>query len=131
MPHKRPTLFIDRSLGKHVVADALRKAGASIEIHDIHFPQKTDDDVWLKFIGRKGWVGLTRDQRIRYNPRAKAAIKENKVILVTLVGKTGSGEQWAERFVKALKEIEEVAARATPPALFTFGSNGKLKPVPL
>src|SRR5262249_26330346 len=31
--------FLDRSLGKHIVAEALRQAGAPVEGHDDHFLQ--------------------------------------------------------------------------------------------
>src|SRR3990170_635119 len=31
--------FIDRSLGKRVVAQSLRDAGAHVEVHDDYFPQ--------------------------------------------------------------------------------------------
>lgn len=79
----------------------------------------------------KGWIALTRDRRIRYNPLRKAAIKQAKVIMVTLIAKGTTGYQWGQFFLKALKEIEGIAEVATPPALFTFGSDGKLKPVPL
>ena len=37
------TLFVDRSLGKHLVAEALRLAGAAVEIHDDHFPVDARD----------------------------------------------------------------------------------------
>ena len=35
---QKPVFFIDRALGKRAVAEALRKAGAIVEIHDDHFP---------------------------------------------------------------------------------------------
>jgi hypothetical protein len=131
VPHSRPVLFIDRSLGKHIVADTLRRAGVHVEVLDDHFHQDTPDDIWLRFVGKRGWVAVTRDRYIRYNPLAKAAITEAKVIMVTLVAKNTTAHQWAQFFLKAMKEIESVAAISTPPALFTFGSDGKLKPVPL
>jgi hypothetical protein len=39
-PSKRPdpVFFLDRSLGKNRVATALRQAGATVHIHDDHFP---------------------------------------------------------------------------------------------
>ena len=36
---EEPVFFIDRSLGRRHVAQALRAAGAVVEIHDDHFPQ--------------------------------------------------------------------------------------------
>jgi hypothetical protein len=34
-----PILFLDRSLGKKTVAEALRGIGAKVEVHDDHFPR--------------------------------------------------------------------------------------------
>ena len=110
-----------------MVADALRREGARIEIHDYHFQPDTPDDIWLKTVGSKGWIVLTRDRRIRYNPRAKAALKQARVVAVTLIAKNTTGRDWADLFVRCLPEIEGIAAKTPPPALFTFGRNSKLK----
>lgn len=39
--------FIDRSLGSQGVAQALRNAGARVEVHDDHFAVNEQDTVWL------------------------------------------------------------------------------------
>ena len=36
-------LFLDRNLGKHVIAEALRDTGHRVEIHDDHLPVATPD----------------------------------------------------------------------------------------
>ena len=126
---ERPTLFIDRSLGHRVVADALRHEGARIELHDDHFVATTSDETWLKAIGAKGWIILTKDHKIRYNPRAVHAIKESKVIIVSLARGNYTGSQMAEMFVKALRGIENLPKRVKPPAFFTFGKRGRLRRV--
>jgi len=50
------TFFIDRSLGRFAVAEALRGAGVWVETHDQHFQQDEQDGVWLLEVGRRGWV---------------------------------------------------------------------------
>ena len=48
---KRPekiTFFVDRSLGSQIVPNALRQAGATVEIHDDHFSADEEDLVWLQ-----------------------------------------------------------------------------------
>ena len=37
--HEEPVLFLDRSLGRHVIADALRAAGMKVQVHDDHLPK--------------------------------------------------------------------------------------------
>lgn len=61
---KSITFFIDRCLGTGTVPEKLRNAGILVEIHDEHFGQGTQDVDWLPEIGEKGWVVLTKDDRI-------------------------------------------------------------------
>ena len=65
--------FTYRDLGRQFPA-ALRQAGLQIEQHDDHFGPETLDEEWIGEIGRRGWVAVTRDARIRYSPpRAQRA----------------------------------------------------------
>ena len=50
-PPESPTFFLDRSLGRKTVAEALRAAGAKVEMHDDHFAQDATDETWLKTVG--------------------------------------------------------------------------------
>jgi hypothetical protein len=43
-------------------------SGWTVEQHNSHFPQGTEDIVWLPFVGRNQWVLITKDQRIRKHP---------------------------------------------------------------
>jgi hypothetical protein len=76
---QRETLvfFIDHSLGTRAVANALREAGARVEVLEDHFPQDTDDEVWIQ-VARRGWVILTKDVAIRKRSLELAAVKDAK-----------------------------------------------------
>jgi hypothetical protein len=63
------TFFLDRSLGKEIVAQALRAAGADVEIHDDHFPPDAKDEDWLTEVGSLGWIVLTKDRRFHPDTR--------------------------------------------------------------
>jgi predicted nuclease of predicted toxin-antitoxin system len=126
-PESRPVLFVDRSLGRRRIVDALRHAGANVVHHDDHFPPATPDEEWLTAVGRRGWIVLTKDIRIRYKPNEKEAILEAGAVAVILVSGNMKGEEMAELFVRSLGHIERVAGRATPPAIFTLGRDGRLK----
>jgi hypothetical protein len=126
-PPDSPTLFVDRSLGRHHVADALRQAGATVEIHDDHFSPNAPDDEWLGEVGRRGWIVLTKDRRIRYRPNQILALKRGWVVAVVLASGNLTGPAMAELFVKVLGRIYRAAAAARPPALFTFGRDARLK----
>jgi uncharacterized protein with PIN domain len=70
--------FVDRSLGQKVIAEKLRQSGVNVEIHDDHFPQDAPDEHWIAEVGEKGWVVLTKDDRIRYRPLRLRRIEDTK-----------------------------------------------------
>lgn len=110
---KRPELvfFLDRSLGKHKVAAALRKAGAHVEIHDDHFPPSAKDSEWLPVVGKRGWVVLTKDDRIRYRQHEREALLDAGVRAFVLTNRNLTGGEMAAVFVDALRKIERLASK--------------------
>ncbi|HXI11562.1 MAG TPA: hypothetical protein VNM92_02815 [Thermoanaerobaculia bacterium] len=62
--------FTDRDLGLQFPS-ILENAGLPVVRHREHFPADAADDQWLAFVGRKGWVALTHNSRIRYTPNEK------------------------------------------------------------
>jgi hypothetical protein len=63
-PPEPLVFFVDRSLGRHVIPDALRAAGVQVELHDDHFPQDAQDQIWLAEAGKRGWIVLTKDKHL-------------------------------------------------------------------
>lgn len=124
----RLVFFIDRSLGSRLVPDALRKAGAQVEIHDDHFAQDEEDPVWLDAVGRKGWIVLTRDTRIRRRTIEKRALEAARVRAFVFTRGNVQTSQVAQIFVSYLPRMVEMAERERPPfiALIT-GSGMKLE----
>ncbi|MCY4199792.1 MAG: hypothetical protein OXF31_08260 [Gammaproteobacteria bacterium] len=64
-PLEEPVLFIDRSLGKHIIVNRLRAEGMKVEAHDDHLPPDAPDEQWLEFVAQRSWVAITRDRNIR------------------------------------------------------------------
>ena len=48
------TFFLDYQIGRYVVADALRTAGAHVEVHIDHFAQNTPDTDWIPQVAQRG-----------------------------------------------------------------------------
>jgi excisionase family DNA binding protein len=90
--------FCDRDLGRQFPT-LLAEAGIQVERHDVHFGPTTSDADWLAEIGRRGWVAVTRDSRIRYSPLALSVLMQSGVRLFVLVGKLPTVEA-AATFVK-------------------------------
>jgi hypothetical protein len=107
--------FVDRSLGRRTVVEALREAGAHVEAHDDHFAPDTADEDWLIEVGGRGWIVLTKDQRIRRRPHELQALKVAKVRAFVLTSQHLRGEEMAAIFVKHLRRIERLARREAPP----------------
>ena len=100
---REPVFFSDRDLGR-VFPALLVAAGVRIERHDDHFGPETADEKWIGEIGRRGWVAITRDARIRYSPLALSVLMSSRAQLFVLVGKLTT-TQAAETFLKWRQKI--------------------------
>lgn len=119
--------FVDRSLGRNIVAGALREAGEQIRIHDDHFPQNTPDATWLMDVGQRGWVVLTKDTRIRYRAIETNALRAAKVRAFVLTAKGDlSGTEMAGVFIKALPRIKRLCSKTTPPFIAKVSRDGNV-----
>jgi PIN domain-containing protein len=118
--------FIDRSLGKKIIAERLREAGVIVEIHDDHFRQDALDQVWLTEIGKRGWIVLTKDDRIRYRPAELDAYRSNKLRVFIF----GSGEikaqEMADAVAKAMPKILRLVERTPAPFFARISRTGSV-----
>src|SRR2546430_17247371 len=71
--------FLDRSLGKEIIANSLRAAGADVRIHDDLFAQDARDQDWLPEVGKNGWTDLTKDSHIKHRLVERTALLESGV----------------------------------------------------
>jgi predicted nuclease of predicted toxin-antitoxin system len=127
----RPTLFVDRSLGKRV-GKRLREAGAAVELHDDHFAQTTEDSVWIPDVTARGWVILTKDKSIRRPRGEREDVLLAAAKVFTLTSGNMSGDEMADLFVERLADIERIAGSQTPPFVYAIGSGviRQLLPLP-
>lgn len=92
--------------------DALEAAGAVVEPHRRHFPDDSPDTEWLPVVGRRGWIVLTKDHRIRHNPLEREALLNAGAKTFILTSGQLSGAEMAEILVKQLPKIERCARNA-------------------
>lgn len=111
-------------MGNRIVAAALRKAGAAVEVHDDHFPSDARDVDWLRVAGQKGWIVLTKDKNIRHRAVEREALRQANVRAFVLTAGNISGEEMAEICVKALPDIIRYAATNAPPFLVAVSKHG-------
>ena len=118
------TFFLDYQIGRFVVAEALRAAGARVEVHIDHFEQNAPDTGWIPEIGVREWVLITKDQNIRRNPLERAAYEAAHLRGFVVTGKDMSGPELASLVVRALPGMVRRAAGRRGPLLLSISSSG-------
>jgi len=119
-----PIFFLDRNLGRKAVADALRQASVEVHVHDEHFPPDARDEEWLAEVGKRGWIVLTKDTRIRYRSSELAALVKAEISAFVLTAGNLRGEEMAAVFVEALPAIRRFVARYSPPLVAGITKSG-------
>jgi hypothetical protein len=102
-----PEFFVDRSLGYHLLPDALRALGFVVHtmrsVYGPHAEETVSDVVWLEQAGRAGWVALTKDEAIRRRVRAFCLTNANL-----------TGEQQRDRFLANINCMIQRSRRPGP-----------------
>jgi len=119
-------LFVDRSVGRYYVPEALRHAGVEVRIHDDYFDAITPDEVWLAEAGQRGWVVLTKDDNIRRRQVAIHAIVRNRVRTFVLPTGSLTGEETAQIVVRALPRIRQLVIDYPPPFIAIVARSGRV-----
>ena len=123
---KHPTFFLDRSLGKELIANALRVAKVDVQVHDAHFPSNAKYEDWLDEVGKRGWIVLTKDRRFDKRVLEITAIANSKVRVFKLTAANLQGEEMAAIFVKSIRKIERVAIGNSAPFIATVTRTGRV-----
>jgi predicted nuclease of predicted toxin-antitoxin system len=124
-PPEPVTFFLDESLDSLTVVTALREAGAAVERLTDHFPKGTRDEIWLTEAGRKAWVVLTRDKRIRYRYLERLALRTARVRAFVFTGGNVTGRETATILAGALKRITSIARADPGPFIYHIGRAGR------
>jgi len=93
----------------------MRQAGIRVEVHQDHFPAGDKDQEWLLAVGKRKWIVLTKDQKIRYRAPELAAVQSSGVRLFTLTAKDVQGEEMAAIFLRAMPAIRRLITKQKAP----------------
>ncbi len=107
--------FVDRSLGQKVIAERLRQEGVGVEVHDAHFPQAAKDEEWISEAGKRGWIVLTKDDRLRYRSAALNAYRRHRVRVFIFGSGEMKAQEMADAFIKALPKVVRFAHQKPAP----------------
>jgi predicted nuclease of predicted toxin-antitoxin system len=123
------TFFLDRCLGKKILASVLRAATLKIEVHDDHFPPDAKDEDWLQIVGARGWIVLTSDRRIRYRALELTALKASGVRAFTFRSGNLTAQEMGEIFLKALQRISTLLKNNAGPFVASILRDGSVRVV--
>jgi hypothetical protein len=126
-PPEQPVFFIDRSLGKIDVPGALREAGYQCKIHDEHFDQQTEDEIWLKAVAAENWIVLTKDERIRYRPLELKALESALLRAFIVICGNVRGVDTAAILVKAMPKILDIVGSQEGPFIYFVYKDSTVK----
>jgi predicted nuclease of predicted toxin-antitoxin system len=121
------TFFLDRSLGREIIATALRQSGLRIEIHDDHFAADERDEIWLRDVGNRGWIVLTKDRRIRYRTIEREALLSSGVRAFVLTSGNVTGQEMAQLFVKSINRMKRFLAKNRGPFVAKITRGGAIE----
>jgi hypothetical protein len=118
------TLFIDRCLGQGEIVNALRGQGETVSVHDDHFATDCPDETWISDVSVRGWIILTKDQRVRRRPAELAALRHSNAAVFVLTAGGLSGAGIAQAFTAALPRMKRILRTHTRPLVATVSSLG-------
>ena len=128
--------FVDNNFGAGLVR-ALRELGFSnVEHLTEKFPEDTEDEIWLKYVGENRMALITKDKKIRYNPKEKDALVRYKVVAFYLQGSEMGARATTLQLVNGWEKMEAKAAvqlKKGVACAFSVrrGGGGKLAVIPL
>jgi hypothetical protein len=121
---KALTYFLDHQIGRYVVAEHLRAAGANVEVHLDHFAGDAPDTEWIPKVAQRDWVLITKDQHIRRNPLERAAYESNGLRGFVVTGGDLSGKELGELLVRCLEGMARRAHNRPGPLMFAISRSG-------
>jgi PIN like domain len=126
-PRERVVFFIDRSLGKVDVPNALRAAGHECEVHDDRFDQQTEDAVWLGAVAARKLIVLTKDERIRYRPLERQALQLARLRVFIVICGNVRGVETAAILLKAMPRIQKTIDSQKGPFIYYVYKDSTVK----
>jgi PIN like domain len=130
-PPRPRSFFLDHSCSGNEIRDGLRAAGLQVFTLKEVFDPSVADDRWLAHCGRKGWVVLSRDAKIRTgtNPAnllAREAIVRSGVRMFILRAQGAKQPEHVEIVLRAHKTILLACSQYPGPFIAIINRKGEV-----
>lgn len=123
--------FVDNNLSEHL-ANGMAAFHEDVVHLKSYFREDENDEVWLADIGTKGWILITRDERVRHRPVELEALKNHDVGAFFLGGKNRSRCELIQQLVRHWPRLKELATRTRRPFAYRVPPSGtKIVKIPL
>jgi hypothetical protein len=113
-----PEFFIDRSLGRRHLAQALAELGLTVHtmasVYGEQAAQGLEDERWLADVGRHDWIVLMKDDAIRRRPSERDVLVAAKVRAFCLTNAQLRASEQSTRFVSNINRILHQAEKPGP-----------------
>lgn len=121
--------FLDNNISLKIAA-GMRAFGESVHHLQDEFPEDAKDIDWLPVLGKRGWILVTRDERIRYNRLEREQFSAHSIGAFFLSGKNMGRCEQIQQVVKAWPRMKYEAQKARRPfALRVARNGGKIEPM--
>jgi predicted nuclease of predicted toxin-antitoxin system len=97
-----------------------------VEIHDDHFARDEEDRIWLHTVGKRDWVVLTKDQKLRYRPLEISALRASNARVFVLTAGNLRGSEIAAVFLAALPPICRLLHAQPGPFVARVSQSGRV-----
>jgi PIN like domain len=113
-----PRFFLDRSLGRKAVPEALRADGWDIVTLAEHYGMPADEQVadtdWIQEAANQGWPILMKDKRIRHRQAEINAVVQHKARCFVITRGDLPSAEMANRFIVSKAAIFAAIAEPGP-----------------
>ena len=114
-PHE---FLVDRSLSQVLPPTELRRVGLIVytltNVYGELGAQAVEDTEWISLAAQRGWVVLTKDDRIRRRPAERQAIEDGKVRVFCLTNAGLAFAEQADYFISNRFRIIQASRRPGP-----------------
>lgn len=120
-------IFFDRSIPRSV-AEALKLVRTDVRWLEDEFSHNVADATWLAEIGRRGWLVVGRDRRIRYRPAEKQVILDHRVGYFCITQDTNPTRwEYLRLVVSTLDEMERLFDVTERPFIYGVYKDGAFR----
>lgn len=114
----QPEFFVDRSLGRRILPDGLRRLGLVIHTMADVYPGGADETVpdvqWIADADAANWVALTKDERIIRHTENQEALVDSQLRVFAIANQHLTGPEMVEYFETNVHRILQRARKRGP-----------------